>query len=118
METPSRAIRGTSTPYLHPTSITLSLLSRIVAAIPTITHVLERGALSVVLMSHLGRPEGQRITKYSLAPVADELRKQLGRDVTFLKDCVGPEVEASCAAPTPGVLSRAVSTHTMWLECV
>ena len=78
---------------------------RIVAAIPTITHVLENGARSVVLMSHLGRPEGQRTGKYSLAPVAEELRKLLGRDVTFLQDCVGPEVEAACASPSPGACS-------------
>ena len=72
------------------------------AALPTITHVLEGGARSVVLMSHLGRPEGQRNPKYSLSPVAEELRKLLGREVTFLDDCVGPEVEAACASPAPG----------------
>jgi phosphoglycerate kinase len=81
---------------------TITSNQRIVAAIPTITHVLENGARSVVLMSHLGRPEGQRTGKYSLAPVAEELRKLLGRDVTFLQDCVGPEVEAACASPSPG----------------
>lgn len=57
-------------------------------------------------MSHLGRPEGQRNTKYSLAPVAEELKKLLEREVSFLQDCVGPEVEAACAAPTPGGLSN------------
>lgn len=72
------------------------------AALPTITHVLEGGARSVVLMSHLGRPEGQRNPKYSLSPVAEELRKLLGREVTFLDDCVGSEVEAACASPAPG----------------
>ena len=53
-------------------------------------------------MSHLGRPEGQRVDKYSLSPVADELRKLLGQEVMFLKDCVGPEVETTCAAPPKG----------------
>lgn len=57
-------------------------------------------------MSHLGRPEGQRNAKYSLAPVAEELKKLLEREVSFLQDCVGPEVEAACAAPTPGGLSN------------
>ena len=52
---------------------------RIVAALPTIKYVLEQGAKSVVLMSHLGRPDGLRDDKYSLAPVADELRKLLGK---------------------------------------
>jgi 3-phosphoglycerate kinase len=74
---------------------------RIAAAVPTIRYVLDQGA-SVVLMSHLGRPDGQRIAKYSLRPVAAELEKLLGRPVTFLDDCVGPAVEAACAGPAPG----------------
>ncbi len=74
---------------------------RIEAALPTIRYVLEQGA-SVVLMSHLGRPDGQRIAKYSLKPVAAELARLLGRPVEFLDDCVGPAVEAACAGPAPG----------------
>jgi phosphoglycerate kinase len=74
---------------------------RIVAALPTIRHALESGA-SVVLMSHLGRPDGQRIAKYSLRGVAAELERLLGRPVTFLDDCVGPAVEAACASPGAG----------------
>jgi phosphoglycerate kinase len=74
---------------------------RIVAAVPTIRHALEQGA-SVVLMSHLGRPDGQRIAKYSLKPVAAELERLLGRPVTFLDDSSGPAVEAACANPAPG----------------
>jgi phosphoglycerate kinase len=73
---------------------------RIVAALPTIKFALEKGA-SVVLMSHLGRPDGQKIAKFSLKPVADELAKLLGKPVKFLDDCVGPAVEAACA---PGAL--------------
>ncbi|XP_019625356.1 PREDICTED: phosphoglycerate kinase 1-like isoform X1 [Branchiostoma belcheri] len=75
---------------------------RIVAAIPSIKYALDQGAKSVILMSHLGRPDGRRQDKFSLAPVADELKKLLGRDVTFLTDCVGGEVEAACADPAPG----------------
>ena len=56
---------------------------RIVAALPSIKYALEKGA-SVVLMSHLGRPDGQKIAKFSLKPVAVELEKLLGRPVTFL----------------------------------
>jgi phosphoglycerate kinase len=74
---------------------------RIEAALPTIRYVLDHGA-SAVLMSHLGRPDGQRIAKYSLKPVASELARLLGRPVAFLDDCVGPAVEAACAKPAPG----------------
>jgi len=74
---------------------------RIVAAIPTIQYALEQGA-SVVLMSHLGRPNGQRVDKYSLKPVADKLAEVLGRPVRFLEDCVGAEVESACAALKAG----------------
>ena len=73
---------------------------RIVAALPTIKYALNEGA-SVVLMSHLGRPDGQKIAKFSLKPVADELAKLLTKPVKFLDDCVGPAVEAACA---PGAL--------------
>jgi phosphoglycerate kinase len=73
---------------------------RIVAALPTIQFALENGA-SVVLMSHLGRPNGAKVEKFSLQPVADELGKLLGKPVTFLSDCAGADVEAACA---PGKL--------------
>jgi phosphoglycerate kinase len=75
---------------------------RIVAALDTVRNVLERGAKSVVLCSHLGRPDGSRVAKYSMKPVAETLKTLLGKDVTFLDDCVGPEVEAKCADPAPG----------------
>src|SRR3954468_6052408 len=74
---------------------------RIAAALPSIKYALEKGA-SVVLMSHLGRPDGQKIAKFSLKPVAAELSKLLGKPVTFLEDCVGPNVEIACA---PGTLT-------------
>lgn len=75
---------------------------RIVAALDTIKYALDKGAKSVVLCSHLGRPDGSKNLKYTLAPVAVELKTLLGRDVTFLNDCVGPEVEAACSDPAPG----------------
>src|SRR5690606_32056055 len=75
--------------------------TRIVAALPTIEYALDKGA-SVVLMSHLGRPDGAKVAKYSMAPVAKVVEELLGREVTFLNDCVGPEVEAACAKLAPG----------------
>ncbi|THU82026.1 phosphoglycerate kinase [Dendrothele bispora CBS 962.96] len=76
--------------------------ARIVAALPTIKYALENGASAVVLMSHLGRPDGKVIDKYSLKPVASELEKQLGKSVTFLNDCVGPEVENAVNSASKG----------------
>lgn len=55
-------------------------------------------------MSHLGRPDGKRDEKYTLKPVAEELKTLLGKDILFLNDCVGSEVEATCANPTPGTI--------------
>lgn len=75
---------------------------RIVAALDSINYVLENGAKSLVLMSHLGRPDGLPNSKYSMKPVAEELQKLLNKNVTFLSDCVGPEVEKACADPAPG----------------
>lgn len=76
---------------------------RIQAAIPTIQYAIDHGA-SVILMSHLGRPNGEINLKYTLAPVAVKLQELLGRPVTFLPACTGPEVQAACANPTPGTV--------------
>ena len=67
---------------------------RIVGAVPTIKYAIEHGAKAVILMSHLGRPEGKRNEKYSLKPVVPELEKQLGKKVIFADDCVGQAVES------------------------
>jgi len=75
--------------------------TRVRASLPSVRYVLAHGA-SLVLMSHLGRPDGQRIGKYSLGPVAERLQELLGARVRFLPDCVGPEVETACAALKPG----------------
>lgn len=52
---------------------------RIVAALESIKYAVDKGARSVVLMSHLGRPDGQKNIKYTLKPVAEELKKLLNR---------------------------------------
>ncbi|CAK5279410.1 unnamed protein product, partial [Mycena citricolor] len=69
--------------------------ARIVAALPTIKYALKNGAKVVTLMSHLGRPDGKVVEKYSLKPIASEVEKQLGQAVTFLPDCVGADVESA-----------------------
>ena len=83
-----------------PTKITNT--QRIEGALPTIKGCLDKGAKAVVLMSHLGRPDGQKKPEFSMAPVAKALEELLGKPVTFLTDCVGAEVEAACADPAPG----------------
>ena len=76
--------------------------ARIEGALPTIQMCLDKGAKSVVLMSHLGRPDGNVVPKFSLAPVAAALEALIKKPVAMMKDCVGAEVEAACADPAPG----------------
>merc|ERR1711988_2009908 len=76
--------------------------ARIDAALPTIKHVLDGGAKSVVLCSHLGRPNGAKNEKFSMKPVAKVVEEKLGCPVTLLDDVVGADVEAACADPAPG----------------
>ncbi|KAL2817812.1 phosphoglycerate kinase [Aspergillus granulosus] len=72
---------------------TITNPQRIVGALPTIKYAIEQGAKAVILMSHLGRPDGKANPKYSLKPVVPKLKELLGRDVIFTEDCVGKEVE-------------------------
>jgi triosephosphate isomerase len=75
--------------------------TRIKAAVPTITYLLDQGC-SVVLASHLGRPKGQVVDDLRMAPVAARLAELLGRPVATVDDCVGPAVAAAAAALAPG----------------
>ena len=75
--------------------------TRIRAVLPTLTDLLSRGA-ALVVASHLGRPKGQVKRELSLEPAADRLSGLLGRPVTILSDCIGPEVEAAARDMKPG----------------
>jgi phosphoglycerate kinase len=74
--------------------------TRIRGALPTINKIISDGG-SVILMSHLGRPEG-RMEKYSLKPVLPVLEKYLGRKVLFADDCLGESAVEMSAALKPG----------------
>ncbi|MRR10213.1 phosphoglycerate kinase, partial [bacterium] len=65
--------------------------ARIAGALPTIKHIIAAGGRAV-LMSHLGRPEGQPNPQFTLKPVAERLSQLLGKPVAFAPDCVGDEV--------------------------
>jgi phosphoglycerate kinase len=79
--------------------------TRIRAAIPTLQHILQKKPRAVILMSHLGRPKGERKPEFSLAPVAPALSALLGVEVRFVDDCIGDKADQAVAElPEGGVL--------------
>ncbi len=74
---------------------------RIVEAIPTIKYLLSEGA-KVILCSHMGKPKGEVVAKYSLAPVAKRLTELLGFEVKLAKDTIGPDAKALAASVKEG----------------
>lgn len=75
--------------------------TRLKASLPTIQYVLEQGG-KVILMSHLGRPDGKRNPQFSLLPCAQRLSELLKKPVDLSVDCVGPEVERRVENLKPG----------------
>lgn len=75
--------------------------TRIQAALPTIQSLIERGG-KVILMSHLGRPDGEVKEKYRLAPTVARLGELLGKEVKALKDCIGDDVKQAVDAMNEG----------------
>lgn len=77
--------------------------SRIRASIPTLEHLLERGARPI-LLTHLGRPEGKVVADLRLDPVASALQALIDHPVEKLDDCVGTSVEEAIGAASPGTI--------------
>ena len=74
---------------------------RIVEALPTIKYLMENGA-KVILCSHMGKPKGEVVEKYSLAPVAKRIGELLGKEIAFAKDTIGEDAKAKAAALKDG----------------
>ena len=69
--------------------------TRIRASLDTINYILGRSPAKLILMSHLGRPDGKAVAKYSLKPVAQRLKELLNKEVRMLDDCVGGAVKSA-----------------------
>ena len=65
--------------------------TRIRGVLPTLNHALDENA-KIIIMSHLGRPKGQRQEKFSLAPAAKRLSRLLSKNVSLAPDCIGDQV--------------------------
>jgi len=86
--------------------------TRIRATLPTIKYILQNGVKKLILMSHLGRPDGKVVEKYSLKPVAARLKELIGEPVLFLNDCVGDAIKSQiCAAKERVILLENLRFH-------
>jgi len=74
--------------------------TRIQESVPTIKYLIENGA-KVILASHMGRPDGERVESLSLAPVAKRLSEYIGKEVKMLSDCIGEQVESAVKMMSP-----------------
>ncbi len=78
--------------------------TRIVKTLPTIKYCLDNGAKAVIMMSHRGRPKGQRHDDMTMAPIVPVFEELMGQELNFLDDCVGSDVEKACGAADGGKL--------------
>src|SRR3990167_8335849 len=74
---------------------------RIKQSLPTIQHILEQPGTSLIIISHLGRPEGHPDKESSLEPAAESLSELLRKSVRFVPDCVGDAVKQAAAGLKP-----------------
>lgn len=75
---------------------------RIVSTLPSIDYLLKNNAKSLVLMSHMGRPKGQKNDKFSLSQIVSAVEDVVGRKVTFVPDCMGEDAKKVCAEAKGG----------------
>ncbi|MEI8346420.1 MAG: phosphoglycerate kinase, partial [Pseudomonadota bacterium] len=73
--------------------------TRVDSAISTIKYILDHGATKLIMMSHLGRPDGKREMKYTLEPVAKYLAEKLGQDVVLTESCTSADIKNHLNAP-------------------
>ncbi len=85
---------------------------RIKEALPTIKYILDQGAEKIILMSHLGRPEGKIVESMRLKPIAQRLEKLLGQKVLRLEDCIGETIlKAINSSPSKVILLENLRFH-------
>lgn len=78
--------------------------TRIRATLPTLRYILEKAPKRLILISHLGRPKGKAVAKYSLKPVAERLAELLGAPVKFIEECVGDKVKEGISSAREKVI--------------
>jgi len=76
---------------------------RIRRVLKSINYLLDEDAV-IVIATHMGRPKGKVVAKYSLEPIARRLSRLLKKEVVFFNDCIGPEIKARIDAADPGTV--------------
>jgi phosphoglycerate kinase len=84
--------------------------TRMRATLPTVTELADKGAI-VLLLSHFGRPKGERKAEMSLSQIVRPYEELLGRPVRFVEDCVGPAAKAAIAGMKPGEIAILENTR-------